>query len=143
MKKLLIASALTFSMAASFAQNHSTASQLSGASLLSAAYLSVVVPSQAVKDVGKFLSEQSGLVVRSVSNAGQHSVLAITNASGALVATVSVVAGSVAGVSTLVGQGVRVVAEASGHSVYAGSQLIAFIPNEIAKSLVHHEKIKG
>lgn len=125
------------------AQRASTASEMSGYSLMVTAYGSVVTTVQGVKSVGHFLAEQSGLMVRGVSAVGQQSVLALHNGSGALVATVSVAAGSVAAGSQFVGQSVKVVAETSGHAIYAGSQLIAFIPNEIAKQLMFHEKVKG
>jgi hypothetical protein len=41
-------------------------------------------------------------------------------------------------VSVAAGVAVRVVAESVGHALYVGARLIAFVPNEIGRSLIHH-----
>lgn len=82
------------------------------------------------------------LTVEAIEKTGESVVLVLKGASET--ATVSVkVAASAAGTASLaVGSAVRVVAEASGYALYSGAKLIAFIPNEIGKSLVHHSHVK-
>lgn len=57
-------------------------------------------------------------------------------------ATVSVRASATAvgAASVVVGSTVQVVAESAGHSLYVAGRLIAFIPNEIGRALIHHSR---
>ena len=62
-----------------------------------------------------------------------------TNASAASQASLAASGFVVAGSSELIrGSAVRVVAESVGHALYIGARLIAFVPNEIGRALIHH-----
>ncbi len=45
--------------------------------------------------------------------------------------------------SVAAGNAVRVVAESVGHALYIGTRLIAFVPNEIGRALIHHSVRDG
>jgi len=66
-------------------------------------------------------------VGKGASEAGKFSVRIVGDVSGAT--------------STTVGQSVQVVAESTGHALVASGKVIAFIPNEMGKSLIHHSRI--
>ncbi len=71
------------------------------------------------------------IVMRSASqgasDAGKFSVRIVGDVSGAA--------------STVVGDTIQVVAESTGHALIASGKVIAFIPNELGKSLIHHSSI--
>lgn len=102
---------------------------------LSAAAGSIVAGSASVLVAG------STLVVVGVEQVGAALVVVLKGAGKAAseAATVSVrVAASTVGTASLaVGSAVTVVAEGSGQALYLAGKLIAFIPNELGRSLVY------
>lgn len=52
------------------------------------------------------------------------------------------IGGDISGAASVtVGQSVEVVAESAGSAIVASGKVIAFIPNEIGKSLMHHSRL--
>lgn len=88
----------------------------------------------------------SVLTIESVKEAGDSVVVVLKDVgrgvSEAATVSVKVAASVVGGASLVVGSAVTVVAEGSGHALYLSGKLIAFIPNELGKSLVHHSPVK-
>lgn len=94
--------------------------------------------------VGGTLSAMGGtseMLVTAVEKTGDSVVLVLKGASEGVTASVKVAASAVGGTSLAVGSAIKVVAEASGYALYYSGKLIAFLPNEIGKSLTHHEAI--
>ena len=87
------------------------------------------------------------LVVDSVRQVGEALLVVLRpvgqGVSEASTVTLRFAASAVGNTSVAVGASVQVVAEASGQAVYLAGKLIAFIPNEVGKSLVHHSPVKG
>jgi hypothetical protein len=83
------------------------------------------------------------LTVTALQTAGESVVIVMRGASEA--ATVSVrTSAQIAGeASVAVGTVVRVVAESVGYALYVGAKLIAFVPNEIGRALIHHSVRDG
>ncbi len=82
------------------------------------------------------------LTVEAIEKTGESVVVVLKGASETATVSVKIAASAVGTTSLAVGSAVRVVAEASGYALYSGAKLIAFIPNEIGKSLVHHSEVK-
>ena len=77
-------------------------------------------------------------VVASVETVADGTVLVLRGASDAGTASVRVV-GTVAGV--VAGSTVRVVAMSTGCALIAAGRMIAFIPNEVGRALVHQSRM--
>lgn len=104
--------------------NASTMSAMSGALLLSGTAASIAAASE--------------MVVSSVETVGESVVMVLKDASGAVVASVKLSGKAVEGASIVTGTSVKAIAEATGYSLIAAGKIIAFIPNEIGKSLLYH-----
>lgn len=91
------------------------------------------------------LSASGELIVESVEKIGNGVAYVLKNISqdASKASKVSVqLSGNVAGTASVVaGQSVEVVAESTGAAIMASGKLIAFIPNEIGKSLVYHQQV--
>ena len=87
------------------------------------------------------------LVVDSVQQVGEALLVVLRpvaqGASEVSMVTLRFAASAVGNASLAAGASVQVVAEASGQALYLAGKLIAFIPNEIGKSMVHHSPVKG
>ena len=81
------------------------------------------------------------VAIASVEVAGESVVIVLAGASQAARATVRLSAASAAGVSLVAGTAVSVVLIASGTVLIVAGEAIAYIPNEIGKSLIYHERI--
>ncbi len=132
--KTIIAATLVFSHHAQAQSNASQASIFSGAGL---SFVAGSVVAGTIQDLTKL----SGATVASVAIAGESTVLALKDASGAAVGSVQVSAKVAGAASITVGSAIRFVTESVGYAVYSGSQLIAFIPNEIGSSLIYRGKV--
>ena len=107
-------------------------------SLSSASEASLAASGFVVAGSSELITGSAQLVVTSLQVAGESMVVVMRGVSDA--ATVSVrTSAQVAGAASLaVGSAVTVVSESLGHALYASGKLIAFIPNEIGRSLIHH-----
>ncbi len=131
LSSLLVSSALLLSTHTFAQSNASEASLFSGVGLSFVAG-SVVVGT--IQDLGKI----SNATVASVAAIGESTVLAIKDASGVVVGSIKVASSAVSAASIGMGSALRFVTESVGYAVYSGNQLIAFIPNEIGKSLIYY-----
>lgn len=116
-------------------------SEASRASANSSAGLSIVTGS-IVAGTASLIAASAVLTVEAIEKTGESVVLVLKGASETVTVSVKVAASAAGTASLAVGSAVRVVAEASGYALYSGAKLIAFIPNEIGKSLVHHSEVK-
>lgn len=132
--------ALSLTMVPALAQSEASRASANGSESLSRATGSVVVGTASLLYVG------SMLVIEGVEKAGDSVVIVLKGVgqgvSDATTVSVKVGASAIGNTSLAVGSAVKVVAEGSGHALYLSGKLIAFIPNEIGKSLVHHSPVK-
>ncbi|MCF8184179.1 MAG: hypothetical protein K9J43_04305, partial [Polynucleobacter sp.] len=87
------------------------------------------------------LAVAASLTVMAVEKAGESIVLVLKDMSTGATVSIKTTAKALGNVSMTAGTVLAVTASAAGYSVYQASRLIAFIPNEIGKSLVHHSKV--
>lgn len=129
----LFVSALAMSAASSFAKGplNASAQSSAGVSLVTG---SVVVGTLASVAGG------SQIVVESVDKIGDGIVYVLKNLSTGAKVSIKASATGASAVSVGIGTAVTVVADASGHALMASGQIIAYIPNEIGKSLLHDKK---
>lgn len=78
--------------------------------------------------------------VSALEAAGESVVVVMRGASEAATVSVKASANVVGAASVVVGSTVQVVAESLGNALYAGGKLIAFIPNEVGRSLIHQSR---
>ena len=81
------------------------------------------------------------VVIASVQVAGESVIIVLAGASEAARATIRLSAAAAAGASLVAGAAVSVVLIASGTVLIVAGEAIAYIPNEIGKSLIYHERI--
>jgi hypothetical protein len=81
------------------------------------------------------------LVIDSISRAADGSVIVLKDASGAVKVSLRVSGDAVGKASLAVGGAVSLVAISTGHLLVASGKAIAFIPNEIGKTLIHHTRV--
>lgn len=93
------------------------------------------------------LAGSGELVVGSVEAAGDGAVIVLRGASNATDASASAsvrVSKEVASQLSNAGAGaVSVVAVSTGYALVLAGQAIAYIPNEVGKSLLHHQRVDG
>ncbi|MFO0443227.1 MAG: hypothetical protein ACK50F_02990 [Betaproteobacteria bacterium] len=109
---------------------------LSEASALSMLPLAVSVAAPAL-----VLSAGAGLTVVAVQASGEATVWVLERASDGARASVTVSGAVAGGASLLVGTAVAVTAVSAGWVLSAAGQVIAFVPNEIGKALLHNERL--
>jgi hypothetical protein len=109
---------------------------LSEASALSMLPLAVSVAAPAL-----VLSAGAGLTIVAVHASGEATVWVLERASDGARASVTVSGAALGGASLLVGTAVAVTALSAGWVLSAAGQVIAFVPNEIGKALLHNERI--
>lgn len=121
---------LLLPVSGSLAAAGSTASQ---SSELSAEGASLIVAGSV-----ETLAGSANLTVTAVETSAAGTVLVLQGASEAATVSVRLLPEVAAGLSRAVGATVEVVTEASGYALIHAGQLIAYIPNELANSLLHH-----
>lgn len=113
--------------------NASAALSVGVGSVLAGSAMLAVATGQAVVESVEKTADGIVMVLRGIGNgmseAGKFSVRVGGDISGAA--------------SVTVGQSVEVVAESTGQVIIASGKVIAFIPNEIGKSLMHHSPVEG
>lgn len=80
------------------------------------------------------------VVAQSVETVADGTMVVLRNVADGSTATVKLSGDGAKGFSQLVGQTVTVTATASGHVLIAAGKVIAFIPTEIGKGLLHHSQ---
>jgi hypothetical protein len=83
------------------------------------------------------------VVVESVEVAGEASVIVLAGASGAARATVRLSGQAARAASLVAGASVNAMATSTGTLLVAGGKVLAFIPNEIGKALIHHSRVSA
>ncbi|MEO8937742.1 MAG: hypothetical protein ABI277_06005 [Burkholderiaceae bacterium] len=128
---VLLAATLTHTTAS--AQDPAGASEASAASAASVAIASSVV----VRGSIATLAFAGSVVVTAVDAVGESTVVALRDASDGAEASVRI-----AGVASVaVGAVVEVVASSTGCALISAGRMIAFIPNEIGRALVHQRPL--
>lgn len=82
----------------------------------------------------------SEFVVRAVNATAKGVELSLQGVSGAIETSATIAAEVAEAASVGVGTSVRVVAESTGHALVASGVLLAFVPNEIGRALLHHSR---
>jgi hypothetical protein len=131
MKRVLIAAMLAMACSASQAEGDSQTLS-NGVSGLSA----VVVAGSALT-----VSGAGALVVESVEVVGDSVVVVLKAVGDGSKATVQFSGKALEGVSVAAGTAVSVVAMSAGHALVVSGQVIAFLPNEAGKALLHHSRV--
>ncbi len=86
------------------------------------------------------LAASGEAVVRSVEAAGEGSVIVLEGVAGAASATIQLSGQAAKGLSVAAGTVVKVSVIATGHVLILAGKVIAFIPNEIGKGLLHQSR---
>jgi hypothetical protein len=81
-------------------------------------------------------------VVGSVQVAGESTVIVLESAANASTATIRLSGEAARGFTLAAGTAISVAVHASGHMLIAGGKVVAFIPNELGKALICHERIR-
>lgn len=138
-KSLAVAAAFGVSSGLSSAQSHAT--QASAGSALSMAS-AIVVGAEAVSGIPVALA-QSGAewIVSSVEASANGSVHVLERIHDGARASIAFAAGASGASMLIVGTVVQTTATSTGVIVSAAGQALAFIPNELGKALLHHEKV--
>ena len=131
LKKTLLASLLLLSIAAPAAADDSV--QRASAASVGASLLAGSV-------VGWTAYQGSEFTVKAVRASGEGVELLLKDASGAIETSAKASGEAVQAASVGVGTSVRVVAESTGYALMAGAVLLAFVPNEIGRALLHNAR---
>lgn len=90
--------------------------------------------------VGWVAYSGSELTVRAVQASGDGVILVLQGASGAVETSARVSGEAAQAASVGVGTSVKVVAESTGYALIAAGNLLAFVPNDIGRSLLHNAR---
>ncbi|MGB9988151.1 hypothetical protein [Pseudoduganella rhizocola] len=135
MKRLLIATLLSLSAGLAHAADGSQGSNPSRA--LGELSATVVAGSVLSVAVG------GSMVVTSVHAVGDGLEVVLEGASDASTATIRLSGEAAKGLSIAAGTVVSVTAVSTGHLLVASGKVLAFIPNEIGKTLIHHSRVQS
>jgi len=95
-----------------------------------------------VNGSSEVLAGSGNLVVSSVEIAGDSVVVVLRSASDAAQVTLNLSSEVVGGASLAVGTLIQTVADSTGYLLTAGSAAIAYVPNEVGRSLLYHARHK-
>jgi hypothetical protein len=84
--------------------------------------------------------ERSELAVKGLEASGDAAVLLLEAVGTGVQSTVSVALDLARAAGLAAGTSLRVVAEPIGHSLVAGATVLAFVPNELGRALLHHAR---
>lgn len=129
----VLAATLTLNLSAALGQDSTRASQ----SLSNASAASLAASGFVVAGSSQLIVAGAQLTVTAVQSAGEAVVVVMRGASEAATVSVRTSAQVASQASVAVGNSVRVVGESVGHALYIGAHLIAFVPNEIGRALIH------
>ena len=133
-KAIIVALALFMSpMHLALAQSETRGSQ--GSAAVSAGSGEVIAGSLDVAANG------GELVVSAVEKVGESTQIVLKGVSTAAGESFKIAVSAGAGASVAVGNTVQVVAFSTGYSIMAAGIMIAFIPNEVGRSLLYHQRV--
>lgn len=135
-KQLILSAACAALLGAGLASPARAHGGLSEASALSMLPLAVSVAAPAL-----VLSAGVGLTVVAVEASAGTTVWLLERASDGARTSVTVSGAVIGGASLLVGAAVTVTAVSAGWLLSAAGQVIAFVPNELGRALLHNERI--
>lgn len=95
--------------------------------------MAVAVPAWAAHQGSEF-------VVRAVNATAKGVELSLQGVSGAIETSATIARDAAEAASVGVGTSVRVVAESTGYALVASGVLLAFVPNEMGRALLHHSR---
>jgi len=81
------------------------------------------------------------LVVSGVETVGESTQIVLKGVSTAAGESVRISVSAAAGASVAVGTSVQIAALWTGYSIMAAGIMIAFIPNEVGRSLLYHQRV--
>lgn len=136
MKTILPALLLCLACSAAQAKDDQGSSALSNASSLIAEGSATVVYGSL-----SAVAASGTIIVESVQVAGDASMIVLAGASDAASATLRLSGKAIEGASLVAGASVVVMAVSTGYVLVAAGQVIAFVPNEIGRSLLHHSRV--
>ncbi|WP_374347254.1 hypothetical protein [Chitinimonas sp.] len=128
----LLSCSILLSALPGWAEPHSTASEAS------AFGSALVVAGSAV-----VLASGAELLVKSVEHSGQASLVVLESAASGMSVTLELSGKMAEGLALASGATVQVVSEASGHLLVSAGKVLAFVPNELGKGLLHHSKARS
>jgi hypothetical protein len=83
------------------------------------------------------------VVLDSVEVGAEASVIVLAGAAGAAKAAVRLSGAAARQASLVAGASVNAIATSTGTLLVAGGKVLAFIPNEIGKALIHHSRVSA
>ena len=135
---LLSSTVLTASLACAapvHAAPHSGSNLSNASEALSAAAGIVVLGSMSA------VAASGYVVIASVETVAEGVVVVLKGASTGVEASVQLSGTAAAGLSDAAGKAVTVTATSTGHMLVMSGRVLAFIPNETGKSLLHHSRV--
>lgn len=140
MKRVLLAIAVVFSISAQTgALGQGRGSDFSQAMSVGS-FLSVIGSSFVVAGPVQLIHGSTQLTVTALESAGESVVVVMRGVSDVTTVSIKTSATAVGTASVVVGSAVQVVAESAGSALYVAGKLIAFIPNEIGRALIHQSR---
>jgi hypothetical protein len=130
-RKVLIASLLSAFAAMPAAARDSVTDGSSASVALSV--MTVAVPVWAAHQGSEF-------IVRAVNATAKGVELSLQGVSGAIETSATIARELAEAASVGVGTSVKVVAESTGYALVASGVLLAFVPNELGRALLHHSR---
>ncbi|WP_310631881.1 hypothetical protein [Paraburkholderia sp.] len=141
-KTLIVASVVGLVAAGSFPAFSKSASEMSAAGALSVAASPLISVTGHPFEGSVVGATGSGLIVSSIVEGTVDTLtVAFAAAADGSKATVAVSADAAKKAGLSVGSAVKVVSEATGYALIASGELLAFIPNEAGKALLHHSRV--
>jgi hypothetical protein len=95
-----------------------------------------------VNGSAEMLAASGALSVASIEASGESTVIVLNGASNAVVGAVKLSEKAAKEASLAVGKVVEVSAVSTGYLLIASGKVIAFIPNELGKALLHHSRVE-
>lgn len=129
MRRVLVTALLTLAAASAHAQSEG--------SLVSAVSVGLSTGSAVLQA----LPEGSELVVESITAAGKASIVMVRASANGARASFEVTTELVGKLALGVGKVVTVSANAAGNLIKVSGEVIAFVPNELGRSLIHHREL--
>ncbi|MEJ7806732.1 MAG: hypothetical protein WKG03_12540 [Telluria sp.] len=119
---------------------HANAREYNGAHNSNASEMSAFGSIVVVAGTMSLLAGSGTAVVESVEHVGESVVVVIKGATDASRVTLRMSGKAVVGASMAAGTAVSVVTMASGYALVVAGAVIAFIPNQAGKALLHHSR---
>jgi hypothetical protein len=134
MKPIALALAISMMLAPQFASAQSQTNSSHGSSTLSAGSAQVVAGSL------ETISGSAEFIVAAIEAIGDSAVVTLTRLSEAGGESVKLSVELAGGASLAVGKVIQAVATSTGYALMSAGQILAFVPNEVGRSLLYHKR---